>query len=169
MVEKRIAPVDEPVDPRKTTKATEESSALVMNPEDLALAALDLQFEDAYEDIEVEGEMDADEVVIDARSDAESDVNVLDNEVEEERETYLPGQALAANEVLVPDNSAYECLHSFTGEWPCLSFDTLADDLGQARSIVSHKSCLVDQSSLTLRTLLLAPKHRHPLTTGYTS
>jgi ribosome assembly protein RRB1 len=47
---------------------------------------------------------------------------------------YLPGQKLDEGEELVVDNSAYEMLHQMGVEWPCLSFDILADKLGSTRS-----------------------------------
>ena len=36
------------------------------------------------------------------------------------------------------DPSAYKLYHAFQGEWPCLSFDILRDDLGEARTRFPH-------------------------------
>ena len=31
------------------------------------------------------------------------------------------------------DESAYDALHAFSHEWPCLSLDVMGDDLGEGR------------------------------------
>jgi ribosome assembly protein RRB1 len=45
---------------------------------------------------------------------------------------------MAADEELDYDPTAYDCLHKFTLEWPCLSFDVLRDDLGGPRATFPH-------------------------------
>jgi ribosome assembly protein RRB1 len=75
--------------------------------------------------------------------DVDGDQQMQDMEAEEEEEgdenlrVYLPGQELGEGEVLVPDNSVYEMLHTMQVEWPCLSFDFLRDNLGVGRTTVS--------------------------------
>ncbi len=97
------------------------------------------EFEDAWED-EFESE-DEGEVVVAADSDDEdpTDEIMLDEdeeEVQENVQVYLPGQELGESEELVPDNTAYDCLHQLNVEWPCLSFDVLRDGLGNDRKTV---------------------------------
>ena len=41
------------------------------------------------------------------------------------------------------DPRAYDCLHSVEMEWPCLSFDIVDDELGEARSAFPHTLVLV--------------------------
>ena len=48
--------------------------------------------------------------------------------------TFIPGRhVLSKDEILEPDQSAYEMLHRMHVAWPCLSFDILRDDLGEER------------------------------------
>lgn len=70
------------------------------------------EFEDAFEDTFEE------EILHDQ---TEND----DNEEEDERETfaYLPGTVMGQDEVLQVEKSAYDMLHEFNIDWPCLSFD----------------------------------------------
>jgi ribosome assembly protein RRB1 len=86
------------------------------------------EFEDMWED-----EFASDEEAIASASEAEAEEEV---EMEVEKDTYLPGQAIAEDEVLIADLSVYEMLHSMNMEWPCLSFDFLHDGLGQDRRSV---------------------------------
>ncbi|KAL0022991.1 hypothetical protein WJX79_004044 [Trebouxia sp. C0005] len=46
--------------------------------------------------------------------------------------------AMQEGEALDYDPTAYDCLHQFTLDWPCLSFDILKDDLGGPRSTFPH-------------------------------
>ncbi len=85
------------------------------------------EFEDMWED-----EFASEEEAIASASEAEAE----EVEMEEEKDTYLPGQAIAEDEVLIADLSVYEMLHSMNMEWPCLSFDFLHDALGQDRRSV---------------------------------
>ncbi|KAF8579001.1 glutamate-rich WD repeat containing [Ramaria rubella] len=101
------------------------------------------EFEDAWED-----EMESDEEVVDDRNVEEGageDGMEVDDEVlpaiEEEDvplpapETFIPGKyELSKDEILEPDHSVYVALHSMSVNWPCLSFDTLRDNLGDERS-----------------------------------
>ena len=107
----------------------------------------DLEYEDAYEDIEqdIQDPFDVTIDALDSDSNFSDEIQILDKEEDEEEDegqttpiqTYLPGQSIDENQVLVPDNSAYECLHSLSVEWPCLSFDILKDGLGENRSTVN--------------------------------
>lgn len=56
---------------------------------------------------------------------------------------YLPGAPLEKDQVLEPDQSAYEMLHRLNVTWPCLSFDTLRDHLGSDRATYPHTAYLV--------------------------
>ncbi|GIL71749.1 hypothetical protein Vretimale_817 [Volvox reticuliferus] len=47
------------------------------------------------------------------------------------------------DEELAYDPTAYDCLHRFEVDWPCLSFDALKDDLGGPRSTFPHTVYLV--------------------------
>ncbi|KAL0052504.1 hypothetical protein WJX82_003231 [Trebouxia sp. C0006] len=49
--------------------------------------------------------------------------------------------AMQEGEALDYDPTAYDCLHQFTLDWPCLSFDILKDDLGGPRSTFPH--CMI--------------------------
>jgi hypothetical protein len=42
-----------------------------------------------------------------------------------------------------PAPAAYDCLHKFTLEWPCLSFDIIRDDLGAPRATFPHTVFMV--------------------------
>jgi ribosome assembly protein RRB1 len=52
---------------------------------------------------------------------------------------WRPGiDPLGEDEELDYDPTAYDCLHKFALEWPCLSFDIVRDDLGGPRSTFPH-------------------------------
>jgi ribosome assembly protein RRB1 len=52
-----------------------------------------------------------------------------------DQDTFIPGRnKLGADEVLQPDFSTYEMLHSLDAPWPCLSFDIVRDNLGDERN-----------------------------------
>ena len=51
-----------------------------------------------------------------------------------DQQTFIPGRnKLQAGESLAPDPSTYEMLHTLSTTWPCLSFDIVPDNLGDAR------------------------------------
>lgn len=75
------------------------------------------EFEDPWED-----EIESEEEYIEKEN---FDEVLMDEKV------YLPSsRPLKENEILEPDQSAYEMLHSISVQWPCLSFDILKDNLG---------------------------------------
>ncbi|TIC27248.1 WD40 repeat-like protein [Wallemia mellicola] len=94
------------------------------------------EFEDNYED-----EFESDGEVIDNANEDDDGVEVMQEENEGEAEAeaakakpYIPHQyKLKPDEILEPDNSVYEMLHSMSVPWPCLSFDIMRDGLGDER------------------------------------
>ncbi|KAJ2761384.1 Ribosome assembly protein rrb1 [Coemansia sp. BCRC 34490] len=97
-------------------------------------------FEDAYEDeIEeeevVEREEDSDGVEMEGEEEEEEDEEVV---AEKKHRVYLPGDILGEGETLQVDNTAYHMLHSMSVQWPCLSFDFVADNLGTGRTAFPH-------------------------------
>lgn len=51
-----------------------------------------------------------------------------------DKETFIPGRTkLAPGEILTPDPSTYDMLHTLSTPWPCLSFDIVRDNLGDNR------------------------------------
>lgn len=83
----------------------------------------------------MDAEMDynlEDAEMIDDDDDSGSDVD-SDDDDNTEQGVYLPGKPLKEGEELVCDESAYVMLHQAHTGAPCLSFDIIADDLGQNR------------------------------------
>uniref|UniRef100_A0A915Q6D9 Glutamate-rich WD repeat-containing protein 1 n=1 Tax=Setaria digitata TaxID=48799 RepID=A0A915Q6D9_9BILA len=71
------------------------------------------------------------------------DVEMMEDDVKEsekirnaEKKVYIPGvsRPLRKDEEWDFDPEAYRLYHSFETRWPCLSFDTIADDLGDDRT-----------------------------------
>lgn len=59
-------------------------------------------------------------------------------------QVWRPGvDPLGEDEELDYDPTAYDCLHKFSLEWPCLSFDLLRDGLGGPRSTFPHSLLMV--------------------------
>uniref|UniRef100_A0A7S3GL21 Histone-binding protein RBBP4-like N-terminal domain-containing protein n=1 Tax=Palpitomonas bilix TaxID=652834 RepID=A0A7S3GL21_9EUKA len=89
------------------------------------------EFEDAYaDDYESEGEV----IVHDEDGEGEQMEEAVDeDEVEEKKKVWFPGQDIAEDEELDFENDAYEMLHRLNVDWPCLSFDYLRDTLGVNR------------------------------------
>ena len=54
-------------------------------------------------------------------------------------DTFIPGRhKLSAGEVLAPDPTTYEMLHTIGAPWPCLSVDIVPDSLGDERRTFPH-------------------------------
>ncbi|KAI9721159.1 MAG: ribosome biosynthesis protein rrb1 [Chrysothrix sp. TS-e1954] len=91
-------------------------------------------FEDDYED-EFESE---DEIMVagaDGRPDDEVEAEEAAERMDMDQQTFIPGRhRLPAGEVLAPDLTAYDMLHTLQSSWPCLSFDVLRDNLGEGRA-----------------------------------
>jgi ribosome assembly protein RRB1 len=52
-----------------------------------------------------------------------------------DKETFIIGRhKLSEGEILTPDPSAYDMLHTLGSTWPCLSIDVIPDNLGQDRT-----------------------------------
>jgi hypothetical protein len=59
-------------------------------------------------------------------------------------QVWRPGvDPMAEDEELDYDPTAYDCLHKFALEWPCLSFDFVRDELGGPRSTFPHTVFMV--------------------------
>jgi hypothetical protein len=59
-------------------------------------------------------------------------------------QVWRPGvDPVGEGEELSYDPTAYDCLHKFSLEWPCLSFDFVKDDLGGPRSTFPHTVFMV--------------------------
>ena len=58
-------------------------------------------------------------------------------------EVWRPSGAEDADVELEYDESAYDALHAFSHEWPCLTVDVLADELGGERTEFPHEMMLV--------------------------
>ncbi|KAL8895777.1 MAG: hypothetical protein Q9207_008012 [Kuettlingeria erythrocarpa] len=90
-------------------------------------------FEDEFED-EFESEDEILEAGVDGRPDEEREAEEKRDAMDMDQRTFIPGRdKLAAGESLSPDTSTYEMLHNLTTTWPCLSFDIVPDQLGDAR------------------------------------
>lgn len=93
------------------------------------------EFEDEFED-----EFSDDEIIeagVDGRPDAEREADEKASgamDVDNTPGTFIVGRTkLEPGQVLAPDPSAYDMLHSLSTPWPCLSFDIVRDQLGDAR------------------------------------
>ncbi|KAL2830506.1 WD40 repeat-like protein [Aspergillus cavernicola] len=91
------------------------------------------EFEDEFED-EFESEDEILEAGVDGRPDAEREQEEKADAMEVDQQTFIPGRTkLAPGEVLSPDPSTYDMLHTLSTPWPCLSFDIVRDSLGDSR------------------------------------
>ncbi|KAI5812154.1 WD40-repeat-containing domain protein [Pyronema omphalodes] len=99
------------------------------------------EFEDQYED-----EFSDEDDVLEAGADGEDpgEEDVPEDAMDMDKGVFMPSRhKLQKDEILEPDSSAYHMLHRMNSEWPCLSFDILTDDLGDARQSYPHTVYMV--------------------------
>ena len=59
-------------------------------------------------------------------------------------EVWRPGvDGMDEDEELEYDPTVYDCLHAWSLEWPCLSFDVVRDELGEDRTHFPHSMFMV--------------------------
>jgi Histone-binding protein RBBP4 or subunit C of CAF1 complex len=59
-------------------------------------------------------------------------------------QVFQPGvHEVPAGEELDYDRTAYDCLHKWALDWPCLSFDVCKDALGERRTAFPHTAYMV--------------------------
>ena len=84
-------------------------------------------------------------------------------------EVWRPGvDGMEEDEELEYDPTAYDCLHAWSLEWPCLSFDVIRDELGENRTHFPHSLFAVagtqaanaNQNNLTLMRVTQLKKTR---------
>ncbi|VVT52035.1 uncharacterized protein SAPINGB_P003295 [Magnusiomyces paraingens] len=75
----------------------------------------------------------------------ETETDTSKKPLSNKQQIYLPGisQPLGPDEVLEPDLSTYDMLHTVNVTWPCLSFDILEDNLGDQRRSYPHSAYIV--------------------------
>ena len=115
----------------------------------------DLEFEDEYGDDYEEGS--SDEEMVEGEEGEEGE------EEEEEGATtsadgvgprdmrgrlYRAGDAMGADEVLDFDGSAYDMLHRLHMEWPCMTFGSVRDSLGEQRTRFPLRSAVMSCDAL---------------------
>lgn len=95
------------------------------------------EFEDEFED-----EFSEDEIIeagVDGRPDAEREAEEKAAAMDVDNNgpgTFIVGRTkLEPGQVLAPDPSAYDMLHSLSTPWPCLSFAIVPDQLGDNRKV----------------------------------
>jgi ribosome assembly protein RRB1 len=123
-------PADTTADNRIPSHSGSRPGAPLQDDEDVG------QFEDEYED-EFESEDEIMEAGVDGRPDAEREVEEAENamQIDGQNQTFMVGRnKLSKDEILEPDETAYEMLHRLEPQWPCLSFDVLRDHLGEGRA-----------------------------------
>ncbi|XP_053675643.1 glutamate-rich WD repeat-containing protein 1 [Anopheles nili] len=95
---------------------------------------------DADEQMEVVEDQNIEDAVLENASDGENEEGT---ENKDKAQVYLPGRKLSEDEELVCDESAYIMLHQAHTGAPCLSFDIIADPLGEDREVFPLTSYLV--------------------------
>ena len=129
-----------------------------------------LEFEDPYADEFEEEEYDDAAIEKEDMEDYEGDGDdeaTKDEDSDEDgygdkdkKQVWRPGiDSLKDGEHLEHDPSAYTMYHSLSTEWPCLSFDIIRDNLGDARQRFPHTMFMVcgsqaDRSSNNKVTIL---------------
>lgn len=132
---------DEPIKERALRSRAEETDDEMIDTDQSHFIAADgteLEFEDPFgDDYEEEVYEDVEEDEENGNEDAEE--NHLSKETDDEqdrdkKEVWRPGiDTLPEGDELEYDPRAYVMYHSLRAEWPCLSFDFLKDNLGDAR------------------------------------
>eukprot|EP00771_Trimastix_marina_P003895 gnl/Trimastix_PCT/606.p1 GENE.gnl/Trimastix_PCT/606~~gnl/Trimastix_PCT/606.p1 ORF type:complete len:528 (+),score=165.63 gnl/Trimastix_PCT/606:42-1625(+) len=112
------------------------SSELELDEDDKARLPDDLHFEDPFTDEEVDSD-DEDEPIERMQGALEPEPSAVGEEqphVDRDAYTliYRPGDPLPDGEQLVYESKAYDMMHQLHVEWPCLSFDIMRDQLGDA-------------------------------------
>ncbi|KKA30289.1 hypothetical protein TD95_003872 [Thielaviopsis punctulata] len=93
------------------------------------------EFEDEFED-EFESEDEIMEAGVDGRPDAEREAEEKEEAMAVDQGVFIVGRTkLEPGQILQPDPSTYDMLHSLSTPWPCLSFDIVPDGLGDNRSV----------------------------------
>ena len=67
-------------------------------------------------------------------------------DIEDESEVYLPSKPMDNDQVLMPDLSTYDMLHTMSVQWPFLSFDIIKEQLGDERRNVTLFHYIADAS-----------------------
>jgi hypothetical protein len=151
----------EPSKERATRSRAEETDEEMVDGDQRFIAAdgTELEFEDPfgddyeeeeYEEVEeFDDELNPNEEMDESAHDI-SPAKETDDELDhEKKEVWRPGiDTLAEGDELEYDPRAYVMYHSLRAEWPCLSFDFLKDNLGDARLRVGSLSFPIDQECL---------------------
>lgn len=143
---------DLPVSPGgglKNHSREEDASSSSSHPHDPAMGEFEDQFEDEFESEDeileagADGNPDPDSDAEEEDADGDTAMGGEDGtkngqkkaaQKEEGGEVFLPSRrTLGKDEILEPDPSAYHLLHRMNVTWPCLSFDIMADGLGEER------------------------------------
>jgi ribosome assembly protein RRB1 len=64
-------------------------------------------------------------------------------DIGDDSEVYLPSKPMDKDQVLMPDLSTYDMLHTMSVQWPFLSFDIINDQLGDERRNVTTSSSII--------------------------
>jgi len=103
--------------------------------------------EDEDDEYKAVGEGEEESSDDDDDDDDAMDADRGDGEAREARrkrpEVWRPGSAEDEDVELEYDESAYDALHAFSHEWPCLSLDVMRDDLGEGREVFPHEMTIV--------------------------
>ena len=103
--------------------------------------------EDEEDEYKAVGEGEEESSDDDDDDDDAMDADRGDGEAREARrkrpEVWRPGSAEDEDGELEYDESAYDALHAFSHEWPCLSLDVMRDDLGEGREVFPHEMTIV--------------------------
>ncbi|KAF2666675.1 glutamate-rich WD repeat-containing protein-like protein 1 [Microthyrium microscopicum] len=122
--------------PRTPENGHQESNPLKSGdrPRPTSAEGLDAgEFEDEFED-EFESDEEIFEAGVDGRPDEEREADEAPDAMDVDQDTFIPGRhKLSAGEVLAPDPTTYETLHTLGSTWPCLSIDIVPDNLGSDR------------------------------------